>query len=839
MKRHLLLFSIALIIGIQSASITQSYTFILVKAFILFALIFLVSISSIWSISNNPKKTGIRTLLAASEKPGLLDLPPRNSRIPTFPLIGILIFYVIGAVEFLYLDRAITQKYIQFSQQQVTIKGIICSNPEHKDGRIRCEVKTGQVIEVNGANQISEATVNGKILLSIYQKDLSNEKTKLLEYGREIEVTGILTLPTGRRNPGGFDYRRYLAGSRVSAIIYAKGREIKTGNLSGRNILVRTGIAIRDRIVEVINNSLPKEQAALMNAMLTGYREELPEDLKEAFSDSGLIHIMAVSGLHVGFIMLPFVFLFKKIGLKKKIANPIIIFILFIYTLITGYQPSVIRAVIMATIILLGQMTWREPDTLTSISFALIVILLWNPHMLFNIGLQLSFAATASIVLLNKNIKEIFKSKPISQYIPDAVFGVLSTTISAQIGVLPITIINFNKVSMVSILSNLLAAPVAGVIIIIGMIMALLGQISIFLSKIIGYVNCVLLTFVIFVSKISTKLPFAVIKSVTPSILLIIVYYITVWFFFWFKPKYKIRVKTKFYVISTVLLITLILIISIIPGEMEVVFLDVGEGDSAFIQTPTGKTVLIDGGGEKGKSDDELNTGEKVIIPFLCDYGVSKLDLVVATHAHEDHIIGLIKVLSEMKVDNVAIPNYIIDNEFDRLLDICREKRVKVNYLNQGDYIKLDKRTYFEVLNPPGRTEVGELSLNNSSVVLKLCYRDMEILFTGDVEKEGENRIIRNIPNQIVDRVDIRADILKVAHHGSSTSSTQEFLDLVKPKAAIISVGRNNYNHPSNDVIERLNQKGTRIFRTDLNGAILIRSNGKIIKIKVMVNNEH
>lgn len=466
--------------------------------------------------------------------------------------------------------------------------------------------------------------------------------------------------------------------------------------------------------------------------------------------------------------------------------------------------------------------------------------MLRNPHIIFNVGFQLSFVATASIVLLNKNIKEKIKSKNMSKsilkYIPDAVAGVLSTTISAQIGVLPIMITHFNKVSMVSILSNLLAAPVTGAIIILGMAMALLGQISILLSKIIGYANCVLLTFIIFVSKTTTRLPFAVIKAVTPSILFIFVYYVMIWFFLCFKPKYNIRIKPKFYIISILVVITLILLVGLIPGEMEVIFLDVGEGDSAFIRTPTGKTVLIDGGGEKGKSDEEPNTGDKIVIPFLLDYGVSKVDLVIATHAHEDHIMGLMEVLEEIKVENAVIPNYIIEDEFERLLDICREKKVKVNYLNQGDYIRLDKSSYFEVFNPPDKTEVGELSLNNSSVVLKLCYRNMEILFTGDVEKEGENRIIRNIPNQIVDGVDIRADILKVAHHGSSTSSTQEFLDLVKPKAAVISVGKNNYNHPSNDVIERLNQKGARIFRTDLNGAVLIRSNGKIIKIKVMVN---
>lgn len=378
MKRQLLLFSIALIIGILSADITKSYKFIFITVSILCLLISFIIIANL----SNRFRTRFRTrfkILRKSRQSDILDTSMqtdisdtliKSDRTSIFPLIGILVFYTIGAIEFLYLDKQVTQKFKQFNQQQVIIKGTICSRPEDKDDRICCEVKTKQINMINGDNKENEVKgtirvneINGKILLTIYRQNITNEKAQLLEYGREIELSGILTLPKGIRNPGGFDYRRYLAGLGVSATIYAKGNDVKTGKLSKKNFLIRIGLIIRDRIAEVVNNSLPKEQAALMNAMLTGYRERFPDDLREAFSDSGLIHIMAVSGLHVGFIILPFVFLFNKLGLKKKIANPIIIVILFIYILITGYQPSVIRAVIMATIVLIGQMIWKSGYT--------------------------------------------------------------------------------------------------------------------------------------------------------------------------------------------------------------------------------------------------------------------------------------------------------------------------------------------------------------------------------------------------------------------------------------------------------------------------------------------
>lgn len=449
--------------------------------------------------------------------------------------------------------------------------------------------------------------------------------------------------------------------------------------------------------------------------------------------------------------------------------------------------------------------------------------------MLFNVGFQLSFAATVSIVLFNKNIKEFLKSK----YISDNVSSILATTLSAQAGILPITAVYFNKVSLISAFSNLLVAPITGIIIMLGMAMAGLGQIYILFSRIIGYINTVLLTFVIFVSKTAGNLPFAMLKVVTPSILLITVYYILIWFLFWFKPKYKVKIKPEYYIIALMFIIAFTLIANLLPGEMEVVFLDVGEGDSAFIRTPSGKAVLIDGGGKKGDNfEDGTNVGNKVVIPFLLEFGVTKLDMVVVTHAHEDHINGIMPVLEEIKVENVIIPDYIIDDEFDKLLDICSQRKIKVTYVSKDNSINLGKDTYIKILNPPKDTKKGELSLNNSSVVLKLYYKDMEILFSGDIEKEVENRIIESMPD------DIKADVLKVPHHGSLTSSTQEFLELVGPKAAVISVGKNNYGHPSSDVLDRLAGVGAKIFRTDLNGAVILRSNGKIIRIKVMCKDE-
>ncbi|HOJ09716.1 MAG TPA: ComEC/Rec2 family competence protein [Clostridiales bacterium] len=884
MKRPLVLFAIALAIGILFAKITQSYKFIVISALILLMVIIIIEVKVV------------------------------KNRMIILPLTGILLFYSIGGFEFLYNDRIISEKYQEYAGEQVTIKGVIDSEPEFQGKKITCVVYCKEIInnDKNKTNRNNaDKFITGKISLTILTSNLQTApaasavqtapatpvasvaqttEAMLIDYGKTIEITGTLNIPAGKRNPGGFNYQSYLAGSGISATMYVKENSIRVGEESHANIFLKIGHLIRKRFINVINNSMPPKQAGLMNGMLTGYRGGISEDTKAVFSDSGLMHIIAVSGMHVGFIMLPFIFLFKKMGVKKIVSNPLIILILILYVSITGLQPSVLRAVIMASTVLLSQIIWKEPDTLASISFAAILLLIWNPHILFNIGFQMSFIATLSIVLLRKNVSEIIKpaaksavkyitrstkalsahfvahsdnhsdnhsvtrsiadsmpvysqystnkSKPASKIkdrtekLAKKVTDILGTTLSAQAGILPLSILYFNKVSIISVVSNLMVAPVTGTVIVLGLFMAIIGQISLFAAKIAGYANNILLSFIIFISEFTAQIPFAILKTGISSIMLILVYYILVWFFLWLKPRHKIKVKPMSYAWAAICVILVISTINLIPGQLEVVFLDVGAGDSIFIRTHGGRTVLIDGGGEKGKLDNEPDTGEKIVVPFLLGYGVKKLDLVVASHGHGDHIQGLMPVLKEFNVGKVILPDYIEGNEFDKILTICGERKINVTYCSQGDTIKLDKKTYFEVLNPP-RNIVPEIkmSLNNSSLVLKLYYKNVTMLFTGDIEKEIEEILADNL-------LESGVHVFKVPHHGSETSSIGKFLELVKPQVAVISTGRNNYGHPAPSVLKRLEETGTGIYRTDLNGAVIIRTNGRLIKVKTMLNGE-
>jgi len=737
----------------------------------------------------------------------------------SFLLSGALIFYIFGGLYYLYTYNQNANRFIKYNGQQVTVKGYINSAPNVDGDKAVYELKAEEVF-LKDSNQSDKVT--GKIRLTTIIGD-----NGFIDYGREVTVSGTLNIPKGRTNPAGFSYRSYLSHNGISATLFAMDYNINIGDRNKGNLPVKLGLFLRERIVSVINRSLPPQQAGLLNGMLIGYKQDLSEEVQEAFSASGLMHIMAVSGSNVGFIVLPLAFLLKKLRMRQKYANLLIIIILILFTLITGFEPSVLRAVIMAVVVLIGQIIRRETEIYTSISFAALLLLFYNPGILFNIGFQLSFAATLSLVLFYKNLKEMLGFK----FLPPFIVDVLAATISAQIGVLPITVFYFNTVSLVSIISNLLVVPIVEFITILGSLMALLGQIHIIFSILIGYVNNVLLSFVLIVTKVSAGMPWSVKTLVTPSIFMVICYYAVIIYFFWYRPKYKVKLKLKYSILAAVIVLGTVFYGIFIPKGLEVVFLDVGQGDCAFIQTNKGKTILIDGGGYSSATSNSTSVGENIVIPFLLDYGVDKLDLVIATHGHDDHIQGLIPVLEKLKVGCLIMPEVPLDNGLKKLSDIAQKEKIEVQRCSKGDLIQLDNKTYFDVLLPKRGEFIQESPSNNNSLVVKLHYEKVKILFTGDIEKEAEEVLIR-------DMVDLKSDVLKVAHHGSDTSTTKAFLEHANPDIAVISVGKNNFGHPSNYVLNALEENKIKIFRTDYDGAIVLKTYGKDIKIKRTVNSK-
>jgi competence protein ComEC len=504
--------------------------------------------------------------------------------------IAILLFYLFGSFRILFIDNKNGLLYKELDESAVEVWGYVTSQPEIKDNKVSYIIRPEYIAALEGeAGPFYEET-EGRILVSTYL----NERQKVFEYGSRVYFTGTMYKPTGPRNPGGFDYRRYLAQKGVAARVFSpdidsegegERDEGKKGERKRGSWLVEQGLKIRERIIRTVEASLPPQQAGLLNGILIGYRDGLTKNVQNAFSDAGLTHIMAVSGANVAFIAIPLVFLLKRLKASVPVTNSTIICFLAFFVLITGFEPSVLRAVIMASIVLAGKILRRDSDVISTIFLSALAMLLFEPYLLYNIGFQLSFSATLALVLLFNDVKKLVNLK----FLPEKIKDVLAATIAAQLGVLPITLYYFNGVSSISLVTNLLVVPFLEIVTIIGMLMAVLGQIHIGPSIFLGYINCAFLSFILFVVKLSAQVPFAVIKATTPSLAAVALYYLSCWLLVrgladgsalkFIKTRFKLKhaaFAVALFSLSTIVHYT-------VPRGTEIVFLDVGQGDCSLL----------------------------------------------------------------------------------------------------------------------------------------------------------------------------------------------------------------------------------------------------------------
>lgn len=628
---------------------------------------------------------------------------------------------------------------------------------------------------------------------------INKKNKKLLEYGDLVEIKGEYSAPEVARNYKGFDYSQYLKTLNIYGTI--KVEEAKIINKNQLSPILISINNIKEKMIDNANRNMPKRTANLLLGILIGERDNIQEDIIESFRTANLSHILAVSGAHTSYIILGITYLISKSKTPKRIGYIITIIILLIFIIITGASYSVVRACIMAIVVIGAKICYRKENFFTSICISLIIILIQNPFAINDIGLKLSFMGTAGIVIFNKSITNFFIKLKIKQKIAEA----LSVTFSAQLMIMPITILNFNTISLTFFISNILASPLLGIIIIFGFISIFISSILNPISKILFLILHIFLELLILVSKVTEKIPGSSILVKTPNILFAIVYYILILFFNYFfvikqnptrrfhKKIIKIitikNIKNTVKVIVVVFLIMLLLtrIVRIINPTFKIYFIDVGQGDSTLIVTPKNKKILIDGG--EGKTN--------VLFQYLLDRRINKIDYIIISHFDSDHCNGLIEIIEKMRVENIVMSKQSRESEeYKKILEIIKQKNIKVSSVKAEDKIIIEKNLYIKILNPAEKFEFQDL--NNNAIVAKLVYKNFSMLFTGDIEK-AEESLAKKYKNEL------KSTILKVAHHGSKTSTSEEFLKYVEPQIALIGVGKNNkFGHPNQITIERL-----------------------------------
>jgi len=733
-----------------------------------------------------------------------------------------LTFFALGGVVFNNAEKTYTKAFEEFYNSTLTIEGYIDSEIEKTDGKIKFFLKTNKLIYEKGNKKIK-----GRLLVNVSSNDGNLIKNKAIDYRSKVSVEASIEKPKAATNPGGFNYKRYLASIGVSGTVYLRdSSDLDVIGIQSGGWIHKLGFKIKKSVLNIVEYCLDKNQAGLLSGMIIGYKDGLDENAYSAFSKAGLTHIMVASGMNVAFIILPLAYLFKKMRIGNLTSSISTILVLILFVFVTGFSASVVRAVIMGIMILLGKIIMRETDIYTSISAAALILLTLNPYTLFDIGFQLSFFATISLVMFYPRLKELIDHK----HIPNIVSDTLAATIAAQIGVVPITLYYFNNLSTISVLSNLLVVPVVQIITIIGFAMVFVGIVNIHAAVLIGYINNSFLSFVLFVTEYTSKIPYASLKLPTPPLGLVILYYLAILYIFKGRKFLKSRQEFKYVKYLCIALIVLMIVIkNVIPKPLEITFLDVGQGDSAFIRTAHGTKILIDSGGRAAGSKSTFDIGQSVMIPYILDQGTKKIDIVIATHGHSDHTEGLEAILKEMSIGMLILPD--TDGEgFDKIIEICNEKRITIARCKKGDIIRLDKETVFDVLSPLKfeQDALSQQSLNDSSLVLKLKYKKVKVLFTGDSGIPVEQRMLEQ-------GLDLNSDLLKVGHHGSYGATSEEFADKVEPSYAVVSVGKNNFGHPSQFVVDRLEERGILLLRTDERGAVIATSYGEELKLRTML----
>ncbi len=762
------------------------------------------------------------------------------------------LFFFLGIFSihtYLYpqLSPSHVSRYV--GSDQISLEGTIDRAPERTQGRIQLLIRSEKVILSS-----HPIPVDGYLLL-IFRKESGP-----FRLGDRLRFLCKLYSPHGFHNPGGFVYERHLAFERIHTI----------GFLSDENSWVKIGEGFKNPVFlriedwrDHIRNFLEKEShpytASIFKAFVLGEQGDISEEVKEHFIVTGIAHLLAISGDHLGIVaLLSFSlliwilkrseFLLLSISVRKLAAGLTLPCIL-LYTFIAGGGISVVRATIMVITFFFSILFNRERNLLHTLALAAFLILIFSPPSLFDVSFQLSFLAVLSMLYLVPRILQGLKKEEISlplktswrqTILKYAKLSLLVTAV-AIFGTAPFVALHFNRISPIGFITNLFFIPWVGFLVVpISLMASILSFVFYPLAAFLIHTNewitlCLLKAVAFFAS-----FPLASLFISTPTTFEIICFYLLFFLIVHLRKSNRPdhgskRIRYLFLGLCLVFILDLAFwnLKDHFQKNLTLTFIDVGQGDSILLEFPKGKKMLVDGG---GLYEDRFDIGKNVIAPFLWKKKIRRIDFLVLTHPDPDHLKGLNFIASHFSIGQFWENGARTDSEsFRQLEETLLRKRIERLSLNEGSPPRVIHGVQISFLNPSGKisshTRYPTSPLNNDSLVMKIQFKNIRILLPGDIEKETEYRILRaGYP--------IDADILKIPHHGSSSSSTLYFLQRVNPSYAILSVGERNIGRlPHPEVLTRYQHLGAKIYRTDQQGAITVTTDGEKIDVKTFQEN--
>jgi len=706
--------------------------------------------------------------------------------------------------------------------------GLRYLNCEHRPNSILAHLANAEnSVVLEGAILHSDSTRTGKNFyevdpISVYNRSIQvkpiqvwlPENHPLITPGDTLRCVGVVNLFPRARNPGEFDYRKYQKIKQryfQFSVRYPWEIQVRSGEPARFHRFVSS---IQNKITTIIHQAFDPEPAAFASALILGKRDEINSEVINTYASLGIIHVLAVSGLHVGYVTLILLALLSLFPINFRTTVFLTIAGLVLYAAIVNFRPSVVRASAMASILLLAQASEQRYDILNLLGAAALVILVVNPLELFQIGFQLSFLAVLGIVVFYNRFETALEtiglsigklSKPLRYML-----GLFLVSVAAFVATAPVTAYYFRMVPVWGLFLNLMVIPLIGVIVIATFVVLITGMFWPALSGIYAEVPNALIHLMNNILQFLYHSGFHAIHLPGFSAIFILIVYAILTTFLFIRMKNLVR-----YSFFGVLILVNVFIWKPNPVHpLRITFLDVGQGDAALIESPHGKTMLIDAGIRTLESD----RGADVIIPYLQYRGIDHIDIAVLSHPHNDHIGGFPSILRKYRVSEIWDSKHSYHtNVMHEVRTLSDSQGTRYHLIQAGFDTTIDQihfRTFFPV------SQEIDNNINNHSIVQRLTYEQTSVLFPGDIEAKVE---------PYVDRFgqQIHAQLLKVPHHGSITSSTTEFINTVDPKFAIVSVGADNkFDHPSDVVLKRYRRQESQLLLTRDEGAVIFQSDG-------------
>ena len=664
--------------------------------------------------------------------------------------------------------------------------------------------------------------LRGNIRVSVPHSRLFPKK-RTLRTGDRVRLTAGIVVPAEYRNFTPPRSTPYLQTQNLHALAFSKSpllveKTERAVPLSIRRIASSLRQAFQDRVEERFGDAQSgglSQAGAVLEALLLGERRRMDDTVTLAFQESGLLHLIAISGAHIGIICVLLLGFFRIVGLASRPSALLLILSLVFYTVLVEGSPSVLRSTIIAVSFLAGRLIWRESHILNSLAYSAFFLLFLNPFSLFDPGFQLTYAATLSIVLFQPRIVQRLPRLPLKTS------QALALSLAAQVGVIPIIAAAFNRVALASIVLNLAAVPLVAAIMAAGYVYFPAAYIAPGAAGLLSGALKLMISLLLCLSRLSGASPLLSFRVPNPSLVTILGYYI---FLLGLLLPVKRRGQKAVW-LSGLALVTALIVFHpwcASVGNLRITVLDVGQGDSILLEFPGRAKMLIDGGGMPTGSFDP---GEKVVSPALWRKGINTLDIIVSTHPHPDHIKGLAAVARNFKPRELWEAPAADDDVLRQKLRASLPDGTVPRVVTRG-FKRRIAGVLLEVLHPGPEAPLSGAAANDQSLVLRVSYGRTAFILAADIGRAAEDQIIGS-------GLPLRGGVLKAGHHGSDSSSSPEFLNRVSPRLAIISIGRGNaFGLPREETLKRFRAAGAVVFRTDNEGAVEVTSDGRSYAVR-------